>query len=221
MITPVDPERNVGERAPRYRGNSSTACLEPERQVVRTVMALRASTRPRAARHDGPCASVRCRRRRHSPFAARSTTGRRGSHRVRGRRVLRGPLRDRRGRGRSAPVIITGALTSCGVAVRRDLVARRLARRGQHRRHLPGPTVVRFDAAGRRAEPRWRASGRWCSCLEWLQAVSGGAQSAATVTNRPGLIKEASCCGPQGGSLKHGPRRPQVDVEVATNAPGR
>jgi hypothetical protein len=148
MITPVDPERNVGERAPRYRGDSSTACLEPERQAVRAVMALRASTQPRAARDDGTCASVRCRSRRHNPFAARSTMGRHGSHRVRGRRVLRGPLGDRRGRGRSAPVIITGALTSCGVALRRDLVARRLARRGQHRRHMPGPTVVRFDAAG-------------------------------------------------------------------------
>jgi hypothetical protein len=121
----------------------------PERQAVRAVMALRASTPTRVrlvmTEPVPPCDAVG---RRHSPFAARSTTGRRGSHRVRGRRVLRGPLSDRRGRGRSAPVIITGALTSCGVAMRRHLVTRMIARRGQHRRHLPGPTVVRFDAAG-------------------------------------------------------------------------
>jgi hypothetical protein len=117
----------------------------------------------------------------------RSTTGRRGSHRVRGRRVLRGPLGDRRGRGRLALVIITGALTSCGVALpatsRGEKARSQRPTPSSHSR--PHGGALRCDR--RRAEPRWRASGRWCSCLEWLQAVSGGAHSAATVTNRPGL----------------------------------
>ena len=117
--------------------------------------------------------------------------------------------------GRSALVIVTGASTSCGVALRRDLVSRMPARRGQHR-HIPRPLGGALRCGWRRAEPQWRAFGRWCNCLEWLQAASGGAQSAATLTNRPGL-RVLHAVALRAAALKR-PRGPRADVEVATKA---
>jgi hypothetical protein len=191
-------------------GDSSSACLEPERQAVRAVMALRASTRPRAAPGDGPCANVRCRNRGHSPVRGRSTTGQHGSRRVRGRRVLRGPLGDRSGQGRSALVIITGASTSCGGWRCGDISWRECSpAEGHHPSSHSRPHGGALRCGWRRAEPQWRAFGRWCNCLEWLQAASGGAQSAATLTSRS-RVEGASCCGPQGEQL-----------EASTRASGR
>jgi hypothetical protein len=152
---------------------------------------------------------VRCRNRWHSPVRGRSTTGQHGSRRVHGWRVLRGPLGDRRGQGRSALVIITGASTSCGVALRRHLVARVLARR------RPTP-IVTFPA------PWWCASMRLASCrtavasvwsLVQLPRVASGRLGRCPIgcdRHQPSRVKGASCCGPQGGSF-----------EASTRASGR
>ena len=122
---------------------------------------------------------------------------------------LRRPLGDRRGQGRSALVIITSASTSCGVALRRHLVARMLARR------RPTP-IVTFPA------PWWCASMRLASCqtavasawsLVQLPRVASGRLGRCPIgcdPYQPSRVEGASCCGPQGGSF-----------EASTRASGR
>ncbi len=107
---------------------------------------------------------------------------------------------------RSALVIVTGALNvlvgGAAATSHREEIARKARQRG-----FPGPSVVRGRCGWRRAEPQWRSRGRWCSCLEWPQAASGGAQSAATLTNRPGLrgLRAAAL---RASSVKRDPRGP-------------
>jgi len=191
MITPVDPERNVGERAPRYRGDSSSPFLEPERQAVRELIVLRTTTRPRAARGDGTCADLRCRHRGHGPVAARSTTGRHGSRRIRGRRIMCGPLAIGANEERSALVIVTGALNvlvgGAAATSHREEVARKARPRG-----IPGPSVVRRL---RLASCRTARTSAWS--LVQLPRVASGRLERCPIgcdPHQPSRVEGASCC---------------------------
>jgi hypothetical protein len=165
-------------------------------------MALRASTRPRAAPGDGPCANVRCRNRGHSPVrgtihggptwlascsrAARSA--RPAGQSARSRAFSAG---DHHGR---FDVLWGGAAaTSRGENAR--------SQKANTHRHIPCPTVVRFDAAGvvpNRSGERLVAGA----------TASSGVRPPREVPNRlrpshqPSRVEGASCCGPQGGSFE-------------------
>ena len=123
---------------------------------------------------------------------------------------LRGPLGDRRGQGRSALVIITGASTSCGGGAA-------ATSRGENVRSQKAITpIVTFPA------PRWCASMRLASCrtavasvwsLVQLPRVASGRLGRCPIgcdRHQPSRVEGASCCGPQGGSF-----------EASTRASGR
>ena len=176
-------------------GDSSSACLEPERQAVRAVMALTASTRPRAAPDDG-CANVRCGNRGHSP--------------VRGT-IHDGPTwlascsraaRSARPAGRSAWSRTFGAgdhhgrldaLWGGAAATSRGENAR--SQKANTRRHIPGPLAVRFDAAGvvpNRSGERLVAGADASSGLRPPREMPNRLRQSPTVPGKGGFVLRPS-----------------------------
>jgi hypothetical protein len=102
--------------------------------------------------------------------------------------------------GRLALVIVTGASTSCRVALRRHLLSRMLARR------RPTPSCP--------PAPRWCASVRLASCqtavasvwsLVQLPRVASGRLGRCPIgcdLHQPSRVEGSSCCCPQGEQLE-------------------